>query len=277
MKKITALVLTCALLAGSVFMLTSCSTSESTSKNIRGYDRLIVGITNFRPMNFLDAKQEWTGFDTDFAIEVGRKLGIPVQFQRIEWARKFLELEAGAINVIWNGMTANVVDAVTGLPRNQSVDFTYSYMLNTQAIVIRTARLADFQNAADLVGKTVAAEAGSAGQTKAVQAVGNTGTVITPLTQIATFIEVKGGHVDFAVVDILLAREIVGQGDYTDLTIAPIAMPDEVYAIGFRKGSPMVEIVNAVIVELFEEGFMQELAKKYGLESKLALNKNPIE
>jgi len=258
------------LLLTSLFMFTACSKNNE-------YDPLVVGITNFRPMNFLDENQEWTGFDTEFTLEVAKRLGVDVKFQRIEWARKFLELDSGAINVIWNGMTANVVDSVTGMPRNQSVDFTYAYMLNTQAVVIQSARLLEFQSMEDLTGLTVAAESGSAGQTKAAQAVGESGELVLPLTQIATFIEVKTGHVDFAVVDILLAQEIVGKGDYTDLMIAPIAMPDEVYAIGFRKGSPMVAKVNVIIEELFEEGFMQELAVKYGLESKLMLDKNPIE
>src|SRR5215510_7773831 len=103
-------------------------------------------------MNYKDANGNWTGFETEFAQAVGAKLGMQVEFQEIEWSRKFLELQAGTISCIWNGMTANVVDSVTGRPRHESVDFTYSYMLNQQAVVIRASRANEFRTMANLVG-----------------------------------------------------------------------------------------------------------------------------
>ena len=267
MKKIV-LVLVCLLLvAGMVFAGGRADKTE---------EKLIAGVTLFPPMNFQDDNGNWTGFETEFALAVGAKLGMEVEFQLIDWSRKFLELQAGTINCIWNGMTANVVDSVTGRQRYEDVDFTYAYMLNQQAVVIRAARANDFQSPQDLVGKTVAAEAGSAGATIGTNAVGENGRLIGTTAQIDTFIEVKSGAVDFALMDVLLAEQMAGSGDHTDLMIAAIEMPAEVYAIGFPKGSPMVARVNRVIVELFESGEMLRLAEKYGLETRLYLNRTPI-
>jgi len=240
-------------------------------------EKLICGVTLFEPMNYLDSNGNWTGFDTEFAQAVGAKLGMQVEFQQIEWGRKFIELQAGTISCIWNGMTANVVDSVTGRQRYEDVDFTYSYMLNQQAVVIRTSRAGDFRSLANLVGKTVAAEAGSAGESIAKEAIGESGRFIGSSAQIDTFIEVKSGAVDFAMVDILLAEQLVGVGDNADLMIAPIEMDAEVYAIGFSKGSPLVARVNRAIQELFNDGTMSRLAQKYGLENTLKLDTTRIQ
>ena len=268
MKKIILLILC-------VFMITGMVWAFGAKD--KGANKLICGVTLFPPMNYLDEGGNWTGFDTEFAQAVGAKLGMSVEFQQIEWTSKFIELQAGTISCIWNGMTANVVDSVTERPRFEDVDFTYSYMLNQQAVVIRAARASEFQTIEDLIGKTVAAEAGSAGETIARNAVGETGGFIGTNAQIDTFIEVKAGAVDFALIDVLLAEEMAGSGDHTDLMIANIEMPAEVYAIGFPKGSPMTARVNQAIVELFESGEMMRLARKYGLETRLYMSRTRIE
>ena len=269
MRKIIFPALAALLLAGMLFTVTSCGKNSS--------ETLVCGVTLFEPMNYLDGNGNWTGFDTEFAQAVGRKLGMEVEFQQIDWSRKFMELQAGTIDCIWNGMTANVVDSVTGRPRYEDVDFTYSYMLNQQAVVIRAARAGDFRTPGDLAGKTVAAEAGSAGETIARDVIGDNGRFIGSTAQIDTFIEVKSGAVDFALVDILLAQQLAGSGDNADLAIAPIEMDAEVYAIGFPKGSPLVARVNQAIQELFNEGEMDRLARKYGLETTLKLGTTRIQ
>jgi polar amino acid transport system substrate-binding protein len=266
MTRIICIALAAVLLLG---VFTSCSKKDE--------GKLVCGVTLFPPMNYLDENGNWTGFETEFAQAVGAKLGMEVEFQQIEWPRKFIELQAGTINCIWNGMTANVVDSVTGRQRYEDVDFSYSYMLNQQAVVIRSSRAGEFQSLGDLVGKTVAAEAGSAGETIAQDAVGESGSLIASNAQIDTFIEVKAGAVDFALIDILLAEEMAGSGDHSDLMIAAIELPAEVYAVGFPKGSPMVAKVNKAIQELFDEGVMTRLAVKYGMETRLKLGTARIE
>ena len=234
---------------------------------------LICGVTVYQPMNFLDSNGKWTGFDTDFALLVGEKIGMKVEFQQIEWGQKYSELEAGSINCIWNGFTANSFEA-DGKPRSEYVDFSYSYMLNQQCVVIKAENSADYSSTDNLAGKTAAAEKGSAGESFAVEAIGTGGTMINASAQIDTLIEVKAGAVDFAVVDILLAQAIVGTGNYSDLAIADITLDSEVYAIGFKKGSDLTEKVNKAIKELYDAGELAKLAEKYGLENSLLLDTN---
>jgi len=229
-------------------------------------------------MNFRDASGEWTGFETEFALAVGEILDMDVEFQLIEWANKFIELDSGAIDAIWNGMTATASEP-DGTPRIDLCDMSYSYMLNTQAVAVRADRAAEFTADADLLGKVIAVEAGSAGESKARGLAGMTdednpiGDIIGVPKQMNTFIEVKSGAADAAVIDIILAQEIVGRGDFQDLVIAGIDLGDEWYAIGFRSGDPLRDRVNEAIVQLYEDGTLMEIATRWGLQDRLVIDR----
>jgi polar amino acid transport system substrate-binding protein len=261
MKRIVLVVLCVLMAAGMVF---------AGGKKDAG--KLICGVTEFEPMNWREANGKWTGFDTELAELVGQKLGLKVEFQEIDWGSKYQELEAGTISCIWNGFTANSSD--NGVRRSDLVDFSYSYLLNQQCIVIRTARSGEFRNPGDMEGKTAAAESGSAGEESARDMIGDAGSFIGAAAQINTFIEVKSGAVDCAVVDILLAKRMAGSGDYSDLMIANITLDHEVYAVGFKKGSDLRDKVNKALKELYDEGKMKTLAAKYRLEEQLVLDTN---
>jgi len=263
MKRIFWLVMAAVLLSGMVFF-TSCEGKNE--------GKLICGVTEYEPMNFRTGGK-WTGFDTEFATLVGEKLGLKVEFQLIEWSNKFIELDSRSIDAIWNGFTATANEP-DGTPRISLCDMSYSYMLNTQSVVIKAERAGEFTSEEDLLGKTLAVEAGSAGETKAARLVGESGIVIGAPAQINTFMEVKAGASDGAIIDLILAQQIAGSGDYTDLIIADINLGDEVFAIGFRKNDPLRDRVNEAMMELYEEGKLHEIASKYGLEERLTIDMN---
>jgi len=233
--------------------------------------KLVLGVTEYEPMNFRDARGNWTGFDTEFALLVGQKLGMEIEFQLIEWANKFIELDSRAIDAIWNGFTATANEP-DGTPRINLADMSYSYMLNTQSVVVRAERAREFTSTASLTGKTLAVEAGSAGETKAKGLVGDTGRIIGAPAQINTFMEVKAGASDGAIIDLILAQQIAGSGDYSDLVIANIDLGSEVFAIGFRRGDELRDRVNQAMLELYNEGKLMEIARKYGLQDRLVVD-----
>ena len=49
---------------------------------------MVIGVTNYPPMNYMDDNGAWTGFDTEFAQAVGEKLGVAVEFVEISWEAK---------------------------------------------------------------------------------------------------------------------------------------------------------------------------------------------
>lgn len=96
---------------------------------IQGKGTLIIGITEFEPMDYKDASGQWIGFDADMARVVADKLGVEAQFVIIDWDNKIMELDSKNIDVVWNGMT--LTSEVT-----EAMECTNAYCNNAQVIVI---------------------------------------------------------------------------------------------------------------------------------------------
>ncbi len=263
MKKIIAIALALVMMLGALSMFTGCEKDDKV---------LTCGVTIFEDMNEKDANGNWTGFESEFAIEVGKIIGMEVEFQEIVWEQKYNELNSGAIDCIWNGFTANSSD--NGIKRSELVDFSYGYMLNQQCVVVKKANLDAYKTEADLSGKKACVEGGSAGESYA-KSVTDAKNVVGTTAQINAFTEVKSGAVDFIVVDIVLAQNICGEGDYDDLAIVEaIELDSEIYAIGFKKGSDLTAKVNDAIKQLEENGKLMEIAKEYGFENRIQITEN---
>ena len=116
MKKFFALLLSALML---LTLLASCA----------GEDMVVVGYTVYKPMNYMDESGKLVGFDTELAEAVFEKLGYTVTFKEINWDNKYMELNGGTVDCLWNGFTANTADE-DGVARSEKVDFSYNYMLN---------------------------------------------------------------------------------------------------------------------------------------------------
>lgn len=126
-KKIFALVLVVALVASVAVGLAACNDKDG---NI-----VTVGYTLYSPMNYME-NGELVGFDTELAKAVFAELGYDkVIFKEINWGQKYVELNSGSVDCLWNGFTANGSD--DGTPRDQLVDFSYKYMINKQCVVVK--------------------------------------------------------------------------------------------------------------------------------------------
>jgi len=260
MKKLLALILAVCMLG----CFAGCgSTDTSSNADTEKKGTIVVGYTLYEPMNYLDDNGELVGFDTELAKKVFENLGYDVVFKKIEWSAKYTDLKAGTIDCIWNGFTCNVADD-DGVKRSDKVDFSYNYMENRQAVVVK--KDSGIAAAADLKNKRGAYEAGSAGETYA-----NSFEGIIPKEVVAQtdgIFEVNAGTADFAVVDIQLARSYAGKGDYANLVIIEELSSDvEYYAVGFSKGSELTANVNEQFVKLGQDGTIKALAEKYGVQN----------
>ena len=105
---------------------------ESDVAYIQDKGTLVVGITEFAPMDYKDDNGQWTGFDAELARLVAQRLGVDVEFVIIEWGQKVNELNSKAIDVVWNGMT--LTDGV-----QTAMTCTPAYCRNAQVIVVPAA------------------------------------------------------------------------------------------------------------------------------------------
>jgi len=167
---------------------------------IKGNGKLVIGITDYAPMNFKDEKDQWTGFDTEFAVAVCEKLGVEAEFVEIDWDNKFLALEAKTIDCIWNGMT--ISEEVLN-----NTSCSQAYVKNAQVAVIAKDKLSQYKTAEDMKDLTFAVEAGSAG---AAAAEDNGFNAVEVGTQTDALLEVISGSSEACIIDITMANSMLG-------------------------------------------------------------------
>lgn len=241
--------------------------AASDLDDIKAKGELVIGITYFSPMNYLDDNNELIGFETEFAKAVCEKLGVEAKFQEIIWDSKVMELNSGSIDCIWNGMTMTEDLA-------PQIDFSTPYMANKQVCVIRTEDADTYTDLASMNGAAVVAESGSAGETAATSDPNLAANFISVTAQADGLNEVKAGTSDIAVMDAVMAYSMVGENtDFNDLTVLDVFGDDanEQYAVGFRKGSSLTAAVNTAMEELAADGTLDQIARTYGLESRILL------
>lgn len=255
MKKMIALVLS---LVAVLALFAGCSKKDANSDlaYVQKKGTLIVGITDYAPMDYQDDNGNWTGFDAEFAQTVAAKLGVNCEFIEIDWDNKFFELESKAIDCIWNGMT--ITDEVK---LNTSV--SNPYVKNAQVVVMDKSKAGGYTSADAIKGLTFAVEAGSAGAAE-LDALGITDYTAVQ-AQSNALMEVAAGTCDACVIDITMANAMTGEGTgYPDLTTA-LELSSEEYGIGFRKGSDLTAKVNEIMKGLMSDGTLDALAAKYEL------------
>lgn len=259
LKRIIAVLLT-AVLVGAVFAACAkneggTETASSDYQAVLDKGTLVVGITDYEPMDYQDENGNWTGFDAELVEAVAAKLGVKVEYVVIEWDNRFTELSSGAIDVIWNGMTID--DSVKA-----NCDVSKSYATNSQVVVMNKDVLADYPDAASMSELSIAVESGSAGEKEAKKISEN---VVSLATQSDAIKEVELKASQACIIDSTMANAMTADGkDFDDLGYT-LALTTEEYGAGFRKGSDLVEKVNAVLDELTADGTMKTLSEKYGV------------
>ena len=255
MKKFVAFIMAAAM----TLSLCACGTKPAASdlEAIKAKGEMVIGYTVYEPMNYTDENGVFTGFDTELAVAVCEKLGVTPKFQEIVWETKEVELNAGSIDCVWNGLTIDE-------DRKAAMEITDPYVVNAQVVVMLADK--EYNNTADLAGKNVCAEQGSAGQTTIEGDEGLKQATFVPKTvQTDCLMEVAAGTCDAAVLDITLANAMIGEGtDYENLVIVD-QLAEEFYGVAFRKGSDACAATNAAFAELIADGTMGALAEKYGL------------
>ena len=256
MKKMMTLILALLLIA-SCFAGCGAKKSDSDLAYVQNNKKLVVGITDYAPMDYKDESGEWTGFDAEFAKLFAEELGVDCEFYVIaDWGKKFMELDTKQIDAVWNGMT--ITDEAK---LNSSV--SNPYVVNAQVVVMKADTIANYTTIDSMAGLTIAVENGSAGQDAA--AVIPDGNIIPLQDQGSALMEVKAGTADACVIDITMAYAMTGEGtNYADL--APgLSLTEELYGVSFRKDSDLTAAFNDFMAKLVADGTLQALADKYDL------------
>lgn len=274
MKKITALMMTLLMVLSLAACGSSASdstaeddtnstdaaqTSESDMDYVKDKGTLVVGITEFEPMDYKDEDGNWIGFDADMATAFAESLGVTAEFVEIDWDNKIMELDGKTIDCVWNGMT--LVDEVLN-----SMECSKPYCNNAQIVIVPSDKADQYQDVDSLSDLTFAVESGSAGEEQ-VKALGLNFTPVK--AQADALMEVAAGTSDAAVIDSLMAAAMVGEGTgYANLTYT-VGLNSEEYGVGFRKGSDLAAALNDFFASSYADGSMLECAETYGVQAAI--------
>ena len=224
---------------------------------VQNNGKLVVGITDYAPMDYKDDNGEWTGFDAEFARLFAEELGVECEFFVLaDWGKKIFELDSKNIDCVWNGMTITEEILLTS-------SVSDPYVVNAQVVVMKSDVVGNYTDVESMKDLTFAVESGSAGET----CLNDAGLVkyVAVQDQGAAVMEVAAGTSDACVIDITMANAMTGEGtSYADLTYS-VALTEEEYGVSFRKGSDLTAKFNEFMAELKADGTLQELAAKYEL------------
>ena len=135
MKRIFAMVLVLMLCLGMTALA-----EDSDLAYVQANGKLVVGITDFAPMDYKDESGEWVGFDADMAKAFAESLGVAVEFIEIDWDNKIMELDNKSIDVVWNGMT--LTEDVKA-----AMECSNPYANNAQVVIVPAAVADQYQSA----------------------------------------------------------------------------------------------------------------------------------
>ncbi|MDD7143027.1 MAG: transporter substrate-binding domain-containing protein [bacterium] len=235
------------------------SSEQTDMEYVKEKGTLVVGITDFEPMDYKDENDEWIGFDADMAKAFAESLGVDVEFVEIDWDNKIMELDGKTIDCVWNGMT--LTDEVTS-----SMECSNAYCNNAQVVIVPADKKDQYQDADSISGLTFAVESGSAGEA----AISDLGINYTSVkSQADALMEVAAGTSDAAVIDSLMAAAMVGEGTGYENLAYTFGLNSEEYGVGFRKGSDLAKALNDFFSSSYADGSMMECAEKYGVQAAL--------
>lgn len=219
-----------------------------------------IGFTRYAPINYYDDNNTLIGHDTELASRVLEELGYEYEFVEIKWENKIFELNSHRIDVIWNGMT--ITDEL-----KEAMLISDPYMINQQVIVTNKENAGKYNTIEDLAkASSIVFEGGSAAESVLKDIPGLEDVNMKKAeSQAKALLEVGSNASEVGIIDITMAKSTTGEGtSYNNVVYKDIGFEEEQYGVGVRKGEDdFLKEINDKLAELKEEGYLDELYKKY--------------
>lgn len=256
-KKLFSLLLVSLMLVGAMAHHAFAEESDTSLADLQSRGEFVLGLdASFPPMGFADDNGNIIGYDIDLASAVCEKLGVTLRCQPIDWDAKQMELDSGAIDCIWNGMSVTP-------EREESMRLSLPYLKNNQVLVVLVG--SEYTSTADLAGKILGLQAGSSAEDALDDAAdfkASLGAVMPYENNAMALLDLENGGVDAVLVDLVVAEYYAALNDQFQILEETLA--GEEYAVGFRKtDNALADAVNAALLEMAEDGTIEALDQKW--------------
>lgn len=230
------------------------------------YDRVMkdkvvkAGITNKgKPFGFIDANNEWVGFDMDVAKEIAKRLG--VEFEPVVVNNKtrisFLQTNPPKVDMVLSNMTHKRV-------RDEKIDFSITYFFDGQKFLAQVGTIKDPK---DLAGKKIGSMQGTTSIVNAkayLKKLGDTNPNVTGYqNEVEMFEALRSGRVQAISTDstLLIALAAKEPGKYE---LVGEFISDEPYGVGLpQDDSAWRDAINFTIQDMWKDGTYMELYNKW--------------
>lgn len=229
--------------------------TENALDAIRQRGALLIGTDATYPPFELKVGDRFEGFDIDLGNEIGKELGVRVQWETTNFDGIFTALQTGKYDLV-------ISDVVITDERKQANAFSHPYFLAGETIA-RKRNDTRVRTSADLPGKVVGVQMGTTGQ-KAVQ------DMKLPPDKIHKFeimqdalMEVRNGRADAAVGDEPALKSIIAKG-FPELELTGGVFVHENYAVVLRRGDPtLLAAVNRALDNILKDGRYARIYAKW--------------
>lgn len=228
---------------------------QSDLEYVKEKGTLVVGITDFAPMDYKNGEQ-WTGFDYELAGKFAESLGVTMELEEIDWDKKTELLEKGSIDCIWNGMTMTE-------ELQETISCSDPYLSNAQVVVMKSTEQEKYQSMEDAQHLLFAVESGSTGEAILKEKKYRYSVYDTQKEALES---VSSKKTDATVIDVIMAEYYTGEDSEFDDLGFEVSLNDEKICVGFREDSDLTDQANEFLREVYENGMMNSLAQKYGIE-----------
>ena len=270
MKKSIFSMIACASMAA-MMLFSSCGSSDKTDSKaesgstdivdasfdkVKESGKLVLGLdATFKPMGYTDENDEIVGFDIDLAKEVCKRLDIELETYGVNWDTKEIDLDAGTIDCIWNGLSVSD-------ERKKVMLMSEPYMENDMIFTVNED--SDIQTLDDLKGKKVAVQNGSTAQEILLASDLAADITITELgTNVEALTNLEMNMCDAVFLDSVVANYEITSSGKAFRTLEE-GLQSEQYAIGFRLGDQQLcDKITETLKEMKADGTIEEISTKW--------------
>ncbi|MCY6484343.1 ABC transporter substrate-binding protein [Clostridium aestuarii] len=263
MKKILTILLSI-MIGGSLFI--GCGSNKDSSKeqnkqNVNSLEKvkearkIKIGLDDsYPPMEFRDKSNNLVGFDIDFGNEIGKKLGVEVEFVPTEWKGILLAVQSGKFDAIISGLSITE-------ERKKTILFSEPYVMGGQVIAVKKGN-DSINKLDDLKGKILACQMGSTGHEAAKKMEGLK--EVKPYDKITeAFTELSIGRIDGVIMDAQVGGYYLAKNP-GKFEVLEEKVSEEPMGVGFKKeDTELKEAIQKAIDELKKDGTLSKLSVKW--------------
>ena len=250
----------------SALLLGACGAKEESSEEktnkleeIQKEGSLTVGIMGtYAPYNYLGEDKQYTGYDVEIAKEIGKRLGVDVEFVAQEFSGLIPGLQKDKYDMLVSQVT--ITD-----DRKKQIDFSNPYITNHVKVIVR-ADNQDIQSTADFPKKTIGVGLGTNDEsflrTQLMPEVGEF-KINTYDDVITTLADLNAGRIDATINNEYALKPIVEQNGYEVKAVGEPIKSDEA-GVAVKKGEKeFVEAINKALEEMKADGTYAEIFESW--------------